>query len=66
VSISDILFESRHQFRLRTFGSKRRIDPEEDEYCESPGRSGCGCCPGCEAWADEEYERKRDREMEER
>ena len=35
--------------------------PEEDsEYCDSPGRSGCGCCPSCAEWADQEYERKRD------
>jgi hypothetical protein len=37
-------------------------EPEEDEYCESPGRSGCGCCPSCEEWADQELERKRDEE----
>ena len=61
MSISDILFESRHQFRLRTF--RKRVEPEENEYCDSPGRSGCGCCPGCEAWADEELERKRDAQL---
>jgi hypothetical protein len=36
---------------------------EEPEYCDSPGRSGCGACPGCDAWADEEYERLREREL---
>jgi hypothetical protein len=41
-------------------------EPEEDEYCESPGRSGCGCCPSCEEWADQELERKRDEKLEER
>lgn len=32
MSLSDILFESRHQFRLRTFGWK--VEPEEPVYCE--------------------------------
>ena len=38
-------------------------EEEEPEYCDSPGRGGCGVCPGCEDWADEEFERLRDREL---
>lgn len=41
-------------------------EEEPSEYCDSPGRNGCGCCPGCADWADMEFERKRDRELEER
>ena len=41
-------------------------DDEEPEYCDSPGRGGCGCCPSCQDWADQKFEEKRDREMEER
>jgi hypothetical protein len=36
------------------------------EYCDSPGRGGCGCCPGCQEWGDMKFEEKQDREMEER
>jgi len=35
MSISDILFESRHQFRLRTF--RKRVEPEEIPWCEDCG-----------------------------
>jgi hypothetical protein len=42
-------------------------EPEEEpEYCDSPGRGGCGCCPSCQDWADQKFEEKRDRELEER
>ena len=44
MSISDILFESRHQFRLRTF--RKKVEPEEDEWCEFCGHSCEFCtCP---------------------
>ena len=39
-------------------------DDEEPEYCNSPGPRGCGVCPGCDAWGDEEYERKLDLKLE--
>jgi hypothetical protein len=39
-------------------------EPEDDEYCESPGRGGCGHCPSCEEWAEELFERRRDEELE--
>jgi len=39
------------------------VDPEGS--CGKPGRFGCHHCEACAAWGDEEYERKRDKEMEE-
>lgn len=39
-------------------------EEEPQEYCDSPGRSGCGSCPGCTEWGDQEFERKREKELE--
>lgn len=41
-------------------------DREPGEDCARPGRHGCGACPGCSDWGDWEYDRKRDRELEEK
>lgn len=55
MSISDILFESRHQFRLRTFGWK--VEPEEDPYCEWCGHSFDFCtCPDDLKYEEEKEE----------
>jgi hypothetical protein len=40
-------------------------EEEPPEYCDSPGPKGCGGCPGCTDWGDMEYDRKRDKELEE-
>jgi hypothetical protein len=41
-------------------------EPEEPEYCDSPGPNGCGSCPSCADYFDWKFEEKRDRELEER
>ena len=42
-------------------------DEEADSQgnCRRPGPHGCGSCPGCSDWGDQELERRRDKEMEE-
>lgn len=40
------------------------VDPEGS--CGKPGRFGCHHCSACADWGDTEYERKRDKELEER
>jgi len=41
-------------------------DEEEDPNadCKHPGRRGCGACSACQAWGDAEYDRRRDKELE--
>jgi len=41
-------------------------DREPGAGCARPGRHGCGACPDCSDWGDREYDRKRDRELEEK
>jgi hypothetical protein len=39
-------------------------DIPDDGNCSCPGRHGCGRCPACADWGDDEYHRRVDEELE--
>ena len=57
MSLSDLLHEWRHQRRLAVMGWNRRVEPEEEAWCEDCGSSREFCsCPYNEPYKEEDAE----------
>jgi len=55
MSLSDLLHEWRHQRRLTVMGWNRRVEPEEEAFCED-----CGASISCECNTALNYESEKE------